>query len=169
MPVEPRSTVVLETALGTFVVDATASGVARIRLPGGRAPDAVERDAASSTAANAAARQIGEFVRGQREEFDVNLDWSGVEPGHRVVLETLRALAPYGRTTTYGELAAESGVGDAQEVGVHMNRNPFPVVVPCHRVVAADGLGGYGGGLALKRRLLELEGALPPSLDLGDV
>ena len=47
-----------------------------------------------------------------------------------------------------------------------MNRNPFPIVVPCHPVIAADGLGGYGGGLALKRRLLELEGALPPALDL---
>ena len=50
-----------------------------------------------------------------------------------------------------------------------MATNPLPLVVPCHRVVAADGLGGYGGGLELKRRLLELEGVLPPSLGLGDV
>jgi methylated-DNA-[protein]-cysteine S-methyltransferase len=69
---------------------------------------------------------------------------------------------------TYGELGRRAGVDDPREVGVLMATNPLPLVVPCHRVVAADGLGGYGGGLRLKRLLLELEGALPPSLDLGD-
>jgi methylated-DNA-[protein]-cysteine S-methyltransferase len=78
-------------------------------------------------------------------------------------------IAPYGSTVTYGELGRQSGVDDAREIGVHMARNPLPLVVPCHRVVASDGLGGYGGGLELKRRLLELEGFLPQRLDLGDV
>jgi methylated-DNA-[protein]-cysteine S-methyltransferase len=85
------------------------------------------------------------------------------------VLETLREIAPYGTTVTYGELGRRAGVDDARDVGVLMARNPIPLVVPCHRVVAADGLGGYGGGLELKRRLLELEGVLPARLDLGDV
>ena len=60
-------------------------------------------------------------------------------------------------------------VEDPRDVGVFMARNPFPLVIPCHRVVASDGLGGFGGGLELKKRLLELEGVLPPRLDLGDV
>ena len=71
-------------------------------------------------------------------------------------------------TVTYGELGRRTGVDDPRDVGVMMARNPLPLVVPCHRVVASDGLGGYGGGLDLKRRLLELEGVLPPRLDLGD-
>ena len=90
-------------------------------------------------------------------------------PTHRRVLETLCEIAPYGTTVTYGELGARAGVEDPRDVGVLMARNPLPLVVPCHRVVASDGLGGYGGGLELKRRLLELEGVLPPRLDLGDV
>jgi methylated-DNA-[protein]-cysteine S-methyltransferase len=75
----------------------------------------------------------------------------------------LRALArvSYGRTVTYGELAARVGQPrGARAVGQAMARNPVPLVIPCHRVVASGGgLGGYGGGLALKRRLLDLEGA----------
>ena len=67
---------------------------------------------------------------------------------------------------TYGELGERAGVGDPRDVGVMMARNPLPLVVPCHRVVAADGLGGYGGGIELKRTLLELEGVLPARLDL---
>ncbi len=90
-------------------------------------------------------------------------------PTHRRVLETLCEIAPYGTTVTYGELGARADVEDPRDVGVLMARNPLPLVVPCHRVVASDGLGGYGGGLELKRRLLELEGVLPPRLDLGDV
>jgi methylated-DNA-[protein]-cysteine S-methyltransferase len=116
-----------------------------------------------------AAAQLVEFARGEREEFDVPLDFSDVEPAHRRVLETLCEIAPYGTTVTYGELGARAGVDDPREVGVMMATNPLPLVVPCHRVVASDGLGGYGGGLDLKRRLLELEGVLPQRLDLGDL
>jgi methylated-DNA-[protein]-cysteine S-methyltransferase len=96
--------------------------------------------------------------------FDVELDWNGVDERHRNVLEILVAAAPFGRTVTYGELGRLSGETDPRDVGRFMATNPLPLVVPCHRVVAADGLGGYGGGLELKRRLLELEGALPPRL-----
>ena len=158
---------VVTTTLGTFGVEASATGVSRIRLPGDT--PAPERDGDGDAIARRAASQLEEYARGEREEFDLELDWTSVAPEHRRVLETLRELAPYGHTVTYGELGTRAGVEDPREVGVHMNRNPLPVVVPCHRVIASDGLGGYGGGLALKRRLLELEGALPPSLDLGGV
>ncbi len=138
----------------------------RIALRAGTA-----RTAAAWRVANAraAADQLAEYVRGEREEFSLSIDWTDVEPSHRHVLETLCEIAPFGRTVTYGELAQRSDVTDPREIGVLMSRNPVPLVVPCHRVVAADGLGGYGGGLELKRRLLELEGVLPPRLDLGDV
>lgn len=161
---EPASTAV-ETPLGRFGIEATPHGVSRIRLPGDER--LAESDGDGAAIAREAAAQLEQYLRGARVAFDLPLDLQKVEPGQRRVLETLREIAPYGHTVTYGELSARSGVADAREVGVHMATNPLPIVVPCHRVVASDGLGGYGGGLALKRRLLELEGALPASLDLG--
>ena len=162
--------ILVETPLGTVGVEATEVGIRRVHLPdvGGRASETPGIGSAAATAVDAAA-QLEEYMRGERETFDVVLDWQGVEPTHRRVLETLCEIAPYGTTVTYGELGARAGVEDPRDVGVLMARNPLPLVVPCHRVVASDGLGGYGGGLELKRRLLELEGALPPTLDLGDV
>jgi methylated-DNA-[protein]-cysteine S-methyltransferase len=153
--------------IGTVGVEATAAGLRRVRLPGngGAAHDA-EGDERAASNAQHAAMQLDEYLRGVREEFRIPLDWSGVEEKHRRVLETLCEIAPYGRTVTYGELAQAAGVDDPRDVGVMMARNPLPLVVPCHRVVAADGLGGYGGGIELKRALLELEGALPARLDL---
>jgi methylated-DNA-[protein]-cysteine S-methyltransferase len=76
------------------------------------------------------------------------------------------ARVPYGQLTTYGTLAAKAGrPRAARAVGTIMNRNPVPIVLPCHRVVGSTGaLTGYGGGLDRKRRLLELEGAITPSL-----
>jgi methylated-DNA-[protein]-cysteine S-methyltransferase len=168
---EGRSSRVVETPLGRLGVEATAEGLVRVRLPDDPSlPDTdTDGDAAATALADAVAGQVAEYARGERERFEAPLDWTGVPAEHRRVLETLLAIAPYGHTVTYGELGARAGIDDPRDVGVHMNRNPLPIVVPCHRVVAADGLGGYGGGLALKRRLLELEGALPPSLDLGDL
>ena len=158
----------VESAWGSIGVEASDTGVRRVRLPGNG-----ELEPRGSGAAEArvtvAAEQIAEYVRGEREAFDLELDWAGVEPTHRRVLETLCEIAPYGVTVTYGELGRQAGVDDPREIGVMMATNPLPLVVPCHRVVAAEGLGGYGGGLELKRRLLELEGVLPPRLDLGDV
>lgn len=164
----PSSTLIVETPVGRLGIEATATGICRVRLPGDWTGDDAGGDGESAAIASRAAEQLVEYARGEREELDVALDWTRVDSDLRKVLETLREIAPFGHTVTYGELGTRAGVEDPREVGVHMNRNPFPIVVPCHRVVAADGLGGYGGGVALKRRLLELEGALPPSLDLGD-
>jgi methylated-DNA-[protein]-cysteine S-methyltransferase len=160
-----RATVSVDSLLGAVGVEATDTGISRIRLPGGGDLDARGGGIAGARAV-AAADQIAEYARGDRTTFDLELDWSGVEPTHRLVLETLCEIAPYGVTVTYGELGRRAGVEDPRDVGVMMATNPLPLVVPCHRVVAADGLGGYGGGLDLKRRLLELEGVLPPRLDL---
>jgi methylated-DNA-[protein]-cysteine S-methyltransferase len=156
----------IETPIGIFGVDASEAGLHRVRLPGEHEVETSGDGPAAGNAA-AAASQLAEYVRGEREGFEVALDWSGVEPAHRRVLETLREIAPYGTTVTYGELGARAGGVDPRDVGVMMATNPLPLVVPCHRVVASDGLGGYGGGLELKRRLLELEGVLPQRLDLG--
>jgi methylated-DNA-[protein]-cysteine S-methyltransferase len=163
------ATFLLDTPIGRIAVESSDDGLRRVRLPGEDLParSAENGSAAESTSAKAAS-QLREYFAGEREEFAITLDWTGVEATHRRVLETLCELAPFGATVTYRELGQRAGVVDAREVGVMMARNPIPLVVPCHRVVASDGLGGYGGGLELKRRLLELEGVLPPRLDLGD-
>lgn len=155
----------IDSPVGTIGVESTAAGLRRVRLPGGDHRDDSTGDGSAAVNTERAAAQIGQYLRGEREEFDVVLDWTGVDATHRHVLETLREIAPFGRTVTYGELGRRTGVDDPRDVGVLMARNPIPLVIPCHRVVAADGLGGYGGRLDLKQCLLELEGVLPPRLD----
>jgi methylated-DNA-[protein]-cysteine S-methyltransferase len=85
------------------------------------------------------------------------------------VLSTLFSTVPYGHVVTYGELAERSGTGvPARGIGSIMGSNPIPIIVPCHRVIAGSGLGGFSGGdgVESKRWLLTLEGYLPPTLDL---
>ena len=158
----------ISTSIGTIGIEATETGVRRVHLPTDRAgrSDLVGSGEAAAKAATAAA-QLREYAAGDRRGFDLAFDWARVDETHRHVLETLCEIAPYGSTVTYGELGRRAGVDDPREVGVMMATNPLPLVVPCHRVVASDGLGGYGGGLDLKRLLLELEGVLPARLDLG--
>ena len=158
----------IDTPVGTVGVEATGVGLRRVRLPAeGAQPIAANGSERAGAYVSSATEQLGEYLTGTRVAFDIPLDWDGVDVTHRRVLETLCEIAPYGTTVTYGELGRRAGVDDPRDVGVMMARNPLPLVVPCHRVVASDGLGGYGGGLELKRRLLELEGVLPPRLELG--
>jgi methylated-DNA-[protein]-cysteine S-methyltransferase len=105
-------------------------------------------------------RELAEYFEGRRREFDLPVDLRGRSEFSRAVLEHL-ARVPYGEVTTYGSLAARSGrPRAARAVGTIMNRNPIPIVLPCHRVVGSTGsLVGYGGGLARKRQLLDLEDA----------
>jgi methylated-DNA-[protein]-cysteine S-methyltransferase len=107
-------------------------------------------------------RQLDEYFAGDRRNFDLPLDLRLAREFGRAVLNEL-ARVPYGELTTYGALAARAGKPRAaRAVGMVMNRNPVPIVLPCHRVVGSTGsLVGYGGGLDRKRALLELEGALP--------
>ena len=113
-----------------------------------------------------ARRQLDEYFEGKRRLFELELDLGLADkPFSRRVLEEL-ARVPYGEVTTYGSLAAQAGrPRAARAVGTVMNRNPIPIVLPCHRVVGASGsLVGYGGGLPRKEALLRLESALDPSL-----
>ena len=107
------------------------------------------------------ARQLGEYFAGERTAFELDLDLHGDAFDRKVW--ALVAAIPYGQTRTYGQLARE--LGDpalAQKVGVSNARNRLCIVVPCHRVVGADGrLTGYAGGLARKQALLELEASAP--------
>jgi methylated-DNA-[protein]-cysteine S-methyltransferase len=109
----------------------------------------------------AAQRQLDEYFAGKRERFELALAPEGTE-FQRAVWRAL-ARIPYGLTCSYGELAARIGRPRAvRAVGLANGANPLPIVVPCHRVIGADGsLTGFGGGLAAKRALLALEGALP--------
>jgi len=156
---------IFDTPFGRMAVAATSRGLTRVLLPteaaalqvSGVAP---EPDRAAAALAARAEREILEYLAGRRRKFTVPVDLSAAPPFHAKVLRAL-ARVSYGRTVTYGELAARVGrPHGARAVGQAMARNPVPLVIPCHRVVASGGgLGGYGGGLDLKRRLLDLEGA----------
>ncbi len=108
---------------------------------------------------DAVRRELDEYFEGRRRDFDLAIDLR-VAPFHEAVLHEL-ARVPYGQVDTYGHLAKLVGSPKAaRAVGTVMNRNPIPIVLPCHRIIGANGsLTGYGGGLDVKRRLLELEGA----------
>jgi methylated-DNA-[protein]-cysteine S-methyltransferase len=105
-------------------------------------------------------RELAEYFEGRRRSFDLPLDLRSRSGFARDILERLSRV-PYGQVTTYGSLAAEAGKPRAaRAVGMVMNRNPIPIVLPCHRVVGSTGrLVGYGGGLERKRLLLDLESA----------
>ena len=108
-----------------------------------------------------ARRQLDEYFHGKRHRFDLPVDIALLADFNRRVLGEL-ARVPYGEVVTYGELAARAArPRAARAVGTVMNRNPLPIVLPCHRVIGANGkLVGYGGGLDRKEALLRLEGAL---------
>ncbi|HEY3976774.1 MAG TPA: methylated-DNA--[protein]-cysteine S-methyltransferase [Streptosporangiaceae bacterium] len=175
----------IDTPVGPVSVACGDAGVAEVRFgapPAGATPagGAPATPAASTTpattpspAARDARRQLAEYFSGQRKEFDLPIDWSGFGPAQRQVLGLLYDDVGYGETVTYGSLAGRAGIPastdviPARAVGQIMGSNPIPVIVPCHRVVASDGLGGYSGGAGpeVKRWLLILEGSLPPTLD----
>jgi methylated-DNA-[protein]-cysteine S-methyltransferase len=106
-------------------------------------------------------RQLDEYFEGKRKHFELDVDLRLAHDFGRTVLEELGRV-PFGEITTYGALAARAGKPKAaRAVGTIMNRNPVPIVLPCHRVVGANGsLVGYAGGLERKQMLLRLEGAL---------
>ncbi len=108
-------------------------------------------------------RQLDEYFAGKRRDFELPLDWS-LTSGfvRKVLVET--AHIPYGETRSYGQIAALAGSPRAfRAAGSALGANPIPIVVPCHRVLRSDGgVGGYGGGLEMKRLLLGLEGVPQP-------
>jgi methylated-DNA-[protein]-cysteine S-methyltransferase len=163
---------VIDSPLGPLLVAATPRGLCRIsfdpnpedelerltRLHGSRilrARRGIDR----------VHRQLDEYFAGSRARFEVERDLSGATRFQQRVLRAL-ARVPFGGVTTYGELARRLGSPRAaRAVGGALNRNPIPIVLPCHRVVGSTGeLVGYGGGLERKRTLLELEGLTTPPL-----
>ncbi|MDN5931020.1 MAG: methylated-DNA--[protein]-cysteine S-methyltransferase [Pseudonocardia sp.] len=156
--------------LGALTVGVTVGGLALVAF--GDAPHIAERAAArlgttvDAAAPGEAVEQLAAYLAGELRVFTTPLDWSLTSGTQRRVLQALFATVPFGATVTYGELAARSGTV-ARGVGSIMGSNPLPVVVPCHRVLGADGLGGFGGGRATKEWLLALEGVLTPTLDFG--
>jgi len=162
--VETMSFGTLSTPVGTLGV--TSDGSALTRVGWVRGPVDQEVD----TLVAEALRQLDAYFAGDLRRFDLPFDLGEPSEGVRAVLMTLYESVAYGESITYGELAARSGSGiPARGIGAIMGANPVPIIVPCHRVLASDGLGGYSGGepgqgLVTKRRLLEFEGALPAPL-----
>ena len=154
---------VFETDWGWCGVAGSERGLVRVILPQEMAQNVREKlgRAAnfSGPLVEAAAREISEYLHGQRREFTIPLDLEPLSNFARQILNACREIR-WGTTTSYGELAERVGrPGAARAVGQVMAANPVPLVVPCHRVIRADGNpGGFGGGAALKRRLLKLEG-----------
>jgi methylated-DNA-[protein]-cysteine S-methyltransferase len=111
-------------------------------------------------------RELDEFFAGSRRDFDIPLDYSMVKPGftRRVLEQTARI--PFGETVSYKGIAGRAGNERAfRAAGTALGSNPLPIVVPCHRVLhSGGGLGGYTGGLEIKRKLLAIEGVLPEPL-----
>jgi methylated-DNA-[protein]-cysteine S-methyltransferase len=170
-----RSVLPAPAPIGALTLGVTDAGLALVVF--GHHPETVERAATrlgeplADGSGSTAAEQLAEYLAGRRRGFDVPIDWRLTAGSQRRVLQTLYDTVPFGATVTYGELAARSGLGGAHTaargVGSIMGSNPLPVVVPCHRVLGSDGLGGFGGGRATKEWLLALEGVLTPALDFG--
>jgi methylated-DNA-[protein]-cysteine S-methyltransferase len=165
-----------ETDLGVIGLAWSARGLARLQLPEAHR-DATERRlrgrarcierARPTLAISRVATALQRYMAGERTDFSpVELDLTGVGEFHRIVYAAARGVA-WGETTTYGALARQAGAPDAaRAVGQAMGRNPVPVVIPCHRVLASGKrIGGFSafGGTTTKQRLLELEG-----VHLGD-
>ncbi|HLY03604.1 MAG TPA: methylated-DNA--[protein]-cysteine S-methyltransferase [Candidatus Cybelea sp.] len=157
-----RST--LETPVGFLQLTVDGDGrLIEILLPN-REPAAASAKPSSEAqrGIREAGDQLREYFLGKRRVFDLPLEPAGT-PFEQEVWAALLAV-PYGVTTSYGAIAKALGlINGARAVGRANGANPIPIVIPCHRVIGSDGsLTGYGGGLPLKRALLELEGAIPP-------
>jgi len=150
------ATVCFPSAMGVLEVESAESGITRVRL-GARGKPREVGDGAALECARRAQAEILAYLEGAVKRFTVPVMLEGT-PFQRAVWARLLAI-PYGRTRTYGEIAAELGKPRAaRAVGMACGANPIPILVPCHRVVAGNGgLGGFGGGVRMKQDLLELE------------
>jgi methylated-DNA-[protein]-cysteine S-methyltransferase len=152
----PRT--VLETPIGPLGLIASDTELQAVLFDGDRIlPDG------SSPVLDEAARQLDAYFEGELMSFELPVELNGSEFQRSCWLAL--ASIPYGQTVSYGEQARRLGLGNdaARAVGAANGQNPLPIVLPCHRVIGADGsLTGFGGGLDVKRFLLEHEGALLP-------
>jgi methylated-DNA-[protein]-cysteine S-methyltransferase len=167
---------VRDTPVGPLLVAATDTGLVQVGFRAGpgtaeRAVQALGRRLGCEPRQDARAlipvtEQLDAYFAGTLTDFALDLDWSLVTGFARRVLRELASGVPYGSVVGYQDLADRVGEpGAARAVGTAMGANPLPVVVPCHRVIESDGgIGGFGGGLEIKRTLLALEGVLPAPL-----
>ncbi len=162
-----------DSPLGPLLLAASQHGLHQVGFPPERLPDnktpvlAEDHWLEDATPFAAVRQQLDQYFAGKRRHFDLPLDPTGTA-FQRNVLRALQDI-PYGKTCTYGDIAIAINRPKAvRAVGAANGRNPIPIIIPCHRVIGADGsLTGFGGGLPAKRWLLELEGSLPveqPSL-----
>ena len=155
----------IESRLGTLYVGVSEQGMVLLDLHGGeflheRSCGKTKVQWIESEEKTAPyVRELKEYFDGRRKEFCFPLDLRGTSFQKRCWKALLRI--PYGKTRSYAEIAADVGAPRAfRAVGQANHHNPIAIVVPCHRVITADGkLGGYGGGLEMKEKLLQLEGA----------
>jgi methylated-DNA-[protein]-cysteine S-methyltransferase len=159
---------IIETALGWLGLVLSAAGLRAVTLPRrdrGAALSEVltlgAQEEARDDEAGGLSERLRRYARGEPVAFPDALDFSAATPFQRAVWQATRHI-PYGQKRSYGWLAARVGKPRAaRAVGQAMAANPWPLIVPCHRVVSSNGsLGGYGGGLDMKERLLLLEGAI---------
>jgi methylated-DNA-[protein]-cysteine S-methyltransferase len=162
----------VDTPIGRLLVASTTAGLVRLGFER-EDPDAVLEELARRIAPRVvespgrldeARRELDEYFDGRRDHFELPLDWRLSSGFRRTVLEHLYADVPYGHTVSYLQLATIVGNPKASRaVGTAMATNPIPIVVPCHRVLRTGGqLGGYGGGLETKVKLLALEAGEQP-------
>jgi methylated-DNA-[protein]-cysteine S-methyltransferase len=156
----------VETDLGWVGVALSDRGLREILLPHKSRDDALRKMAelgadepVTASEARSISAMIQALVSGRAFQNGLTLDWAGITPFRRAVMEECMRI-PAGQTLSYGELAARVGrPGAARAVGRVMATNPLPLLVPCHRVLGSDGtLHGYGGGLPMKAALLKAEG-----------
>lgn len=155
------SRLVLDSPVGPLALCGDAGAVTNLFLPNTAAARGASSPGPLPAPLRQAAIELDEYFAGRRTWFDLPFDLRGT----RFQVQVWRALAdiPYGGTVTYAELARRVGRPAAfRAVGQANGANPLPIFFPCHRVVASGGLGGYGGGLDVKRHLLELEGWTAP-------
>lgn len=157
----------LATPVGVIGIVSDSAAITRVSWRS-TAPEGSEEQ--SDALLDEAIAQVRAYFDGALRVFDLPVDLGEQTAATRAVLVALYETVGHGETITYGGLAARSGTAvPARGIGSIMGANPVPLIVPCHRVVAGDGLGGYSGGdaghgLETKRWLLEHEGALPTSL-----
>jgi methylated-DNA-[protein]-cysteine S-methyltransferase len=149
-------TMPLESPVGRLVLESDGDVLIGIWLPNETRVPAVSGHDAPPVLKDTAT-QLEEYFAQERMEFDIPMELNGTTFQKEVWAELSKI--PYGRTISYGELARRVGRPKGpRAVGQANGRNPIPIIVPCHRVVASNGIGGYGGGLPLKRSLLAVEG-----------
>jgi len=154
------ATVCVASRLGVLEVEAAESGVTRVRI-GGRGKPREAGEGAGLALARRAVDEIAEYLDGRLRRFTVPVVAEGTSFQKAVWAELVRI--PYGARRTYGEIASALGrPRAARAIGSACGANPVPILVPCHRVVGAEGaLGGFGAGITTKRKLLELEREAP--------